>query len=331
MTVRFSSSGLVADPSHSPLSAPGFVDAVLRGIGQAMLQNNAYAGLLFLLGIASNAPLLALAAVLGTAVSTATALWLRVDRAQVRDGLFGFNGALVAIALLVFLQPTAMTWACVVFAAAGCTIVTAALARLLKVWNVPVLTAPFVLASWCFFLATARLGRLEPTGLLPAAVLPQATAVEGVVTLASAAAGVFNGVAQVFFQQSVATGILFTFGLFISSWRAGVAALTGSLLGLLVAWGMGGAEPAIRAGVFGFNSVLVAIALGSTFLAPGRQAVIYALLATIATPVVAAALSATVQPFGLPGLTLPFVLVTWLSLWASPAFPNLRPAGTSKP
>jgi urea transporter len=47
-----------------------------------------------------------------------------VDRAQLRDGLFGFNGALVAIALLVFLQPTALTWACVVFASAGSSVVT---------------------------------------------------------------------------------------------------------------------------------------------------------------------------------------------------------------
>lgn len=322
-----SASGFAAGSPPARLTALDFVDAVLRGIGQVMLQNNRNVGLVFVLAIALSSPLFALAAVLGTLVSTATAAWLGVDRAQLRDGLFGFNGALVAIALLVFLQPTALTWACVVFASAGTSVVTAAMTGFLKVWKVPSLTAPFVLTSWCFFLAAARLGRLEPTGLLPAAMLPKAATVDGVVTLATLGEGLFNGVAQVFFQQSVIAGVLFTLGLFVSSWRVGVLALAGSVVGLLTAWWLGAAETAIHAGVFGFNNVLVAIALGGVFLVPGWAAMLYVLPATVATTLVAAAVSAAVQPVGLPGLTLPFVLVTWLFLWAAPAFRRLRLAG----
>lgn len=328
--MHFSSTGLKAADPRAPLSALDFADAVLRGVGQVMLQNNSYTGLLFLLGIAYNAPPLALAAVLGTVASTATALLLGADRAMARDGLFGFNGALAAIALLVFLQPTPVAWACVVFAAAGSTIAMAALAELLKVWNVPALTAPFVLASWCFFLATARLGRLVPTGLLPAANLPKAAAVEGVVNASTVVDGLFNGVAQVFFQESADTGALFLLGLFVSSRIASVDAVAGSFAGLLVAWGMGAAETSIRADLFGFNSVLVAIALGTVFFAPGRLTAVYAFLAVIATPVVTAAVSAAMQPFGLPGLTLPFVLVTWLFLWAGTAFPKITLSGDAK-
>lgn len=328
--MHFSSTGLKAADPRAPLSALGFADAVLRGIGQVMLQNNSYTGLLLLLGIAYNAPLLAWAAILGTVASTATALLLGVNRKLVRDGLFGFNGALAAIALLVFLQLTPLAWACVVFAAAGSTIVMAALSELLKVWNVPALTAPFVLASWCFFLATARFGRLEPTGLLPAANLPKAAVVEGVVNASTVVDGLFNGIAQVFFQESVVTGVLFLLGLFFSSRIASVAALVGSFSGLLVAWGMGAAETSIHAGLFGFNSVLVAIALGSVFFAPSKLTAVYTFLALIATPVVTAAVSAAMQPLGLPGLTLPFVLVTWLFLWAGKAFPALAPSPDSK-
>lgn len=51
----------------------------------------------------------------------------------------------------------------------------------------------------------------------------------------------------------------------------------------------------------------------------------YALLATIAIAVVFAAVSAALEPLGVPALTLPFVLVTWLFLLASPIFPKLRP------
>ncbi len=318
--------------SDSPrVVVQGFGMALLRGIGQVMLQNNSYAGALFLLGVAWSAPLLALAMLLGTAVSTAVALVLAVPRAQVRDGLFGFNGALVGVALLVFLQPTALTWGCVIMAAALSSIAMAALTWLLSTWALPALTAPFVLVSWCFFLATAQLGRLQPTGLLPAAMLPAAAAVEGVVNLSTVADGLFNGVAQVFFQQNVVTGAVLTLGLLVSSWRAGVAALGGSMLGVLVAWGLGAAEPAIAAGIFGFNGVLVAVALGSGRFAPGWHAVAYVVLATVVAPLMTAAVTAAAQPFGLPGLTLPFVLVTWLFLWAAPAFPVLHDKGDHAP
>lgn len=56
---------------------------------------------------------------------------LGADRVSIRDGLYGFNGVLVAIALLCFLEPNPLTWGCVIFAAAGPTIVMAAMVSLL--------------------------------------------------------------------------------------------------------------------------------------------------------------------------------------------------------
>lgn len=326
--MRLAATGLEIDGNGLLHRLSGFADSVLRGVGQVMLQNNSYAGLLFIIGIGWNSLLFAVAVLVGTAVSTLTAMQLGADRALVRNGLFGFNGGLVAIALLYFLQPDALTWACIILASACSTIVMAAMLAAFEVWRLPVLTAPFVLTSLCFFLATARLGRLESTGLLPTAGLPRAAAVEGVVTAATVWQGVFNGIAQVFFQGNVLTGMLFAAGLLVASRRAFVAALAGSLAGLLVAWGMGAAEPAIRAGAFGFNSVLAAIALAGVFLAPGRTTIAYVLLAAVATPFVVAAAAAALEPLGLPALTLPFVLVTWTFLFASRHFPGLHTSGT---
>lgn len=327
--MRLSSTGLVADGAIPAPALARFLDAVLRGVGQVMLQDNSYAGLLFLIGIFYNSPLFALAAFVGAAASTATAAALGVDRSLVRAGVFGFNGSLVAIALLYFLRPDALAWGCVVFAAACSTVVMAALMHLLGTWKVPPLTAPFVFSALAFFLATARFGRLQSTHLLPTAGLPRAVAVEGVVTAATVAQGLFNGIAQVFFQGSVVTGIVFAVALLISSRVACAAALAGSLSGLLVAWGMGAAEPAIRSGAFGFNSALVAIALAGAFFVLDAASVVYALLATMAAAVVFAALSAALEPLGMPALTFPFVLVVWCFLFASRLFPRLRAVGAS--
>jgi len=328
--MRFSSTGLVVDgpvPAH-PVAA--FADAMLRGMGQVMLQNNSYAGLLFVLGIFYNSVLLGAAVLVGTAASTATALLLQVDRGQVRAGWFGFNGALVAVALLYFFQGDVRVWVYVLCAAAVTTVLMAALLRLMATWQLPALTAPFVFTTLCFVLASARFGQLRATQHLPTSGrLPQGASIEGVVSLGTFAEGLFNGVAQVFFQGNVVTGILFTLGLLVSSRVAALSALAGSLAGLLVAWGLGAAEPAMRVGAYGFNSVLTAIVLCDMVLVLNAAAMAYALLAALATAVVYAAVSAAFEPLGMPALTLPFVLVAWVFVLASPQCARLRQAGSA--
>lgn len=313
--MRLSATGLEVDDDGSRLL--GFADTVLRGLGQVMFQNNSYAGLLFLVGIACNSFVFAGAALLGTIASTLAAIILGADRQAVRNGMFGFNGGLVGIALLCFLDPAPLVWACVVFAAASSSIVMAAMLTAFASTRLPVLTAPFVLTSLCVLLASARFGHLQATDLLPTASLPKAAAVEGVVTASTLGEGLLTGIGQVFLQDNMLSGALFALGLFVASRRACLAALAGSFAGMLVAWGMGAAEPAIRAGIFGYNSVLVAIALSGALLAPSRVATAWAVFAALATPFVTATTAAALEPFGMPALTLPFVLVTWTCLLAS--------------
>lgn len=323
MAFKFCSTGLVVE--DGPSNFITFVDSILRGIGQVFLQNNSYAGLLFLIGIFYNSILFGTAVLVGTIISTMTAISFGVSKDQIRAGLFGFNGALVGIALIYFLQPDGLTWAYVIFASACSTVIMAAAIRLLDIWKMPTLTSPFVLTTLCFLLACARFGRLHSTQILPTAGLPMViTVVDGVVTFSTVIEGLFKGVAQVFFQENAVTGGLFVLGLFISSRRAGVMALLGSLIGLLVAWGLGASEPAIRSGAFGFNSTLTAIALGSTFLAFNTASVIYTMIAAVATVIASAALSATLQPLGMPALTLPFVVTVWLFFLGSSLFNKLR-------
>lgn len=306
--------------SQSPLS---FLDSVLRGIGQVMLQNNSYAGLLFLIGVFYSSVILGVAVLLGALASTATATLLGTDRADVRAGLFGFNGALVAVALLYFLEPSILVFGYVLLAAACTTVMMAALMTFLERWGVPALTAPFVFITFLFILATARFGRLDSTGILPTAGLPKAAAVEGIVSASTLAEGVVTGIAQVFFQGGVVTGLIFILGLLVSSRAACGAALLGSLVGALLAWLMGAAEPAIRSGAFGFNCVLTAIVFSRGFFVLNAASVAYGVFAVLTTGVMFAAMSAALEPFGLPALTSPFILTVWLFLLASPRFVRL--------
>lgn len=304
-------------------------NASLRGVGQVMFQANRISALLFLVALAVAAPLCAGAVLLGSVAGSASAQWLRADRGALQAGLFGFNGALVALALMLFLQPSPLAWVCVVLAAALSSIVTAALTRWLARHELPALTAPFVLTTLCVFLATAHFGRLPTTAIMPTASLPQAAMVKGVVTASTLLDATFNGIGQVFFQANRLTGALLAAGLLLASRTAFFTALAGALIGTVVAWVMGAPEPDIRAGLYGFNSVLVAIALASALRPCTVRNFAWALLAAAVTPFAYAAVSAALAPLGVPALTLPFVLVTWLFLLALRQIPANADSPTS--
>ena len=75
------------------------IKILFRGIGQVMFQNNAWSGVLMLVGIACDSLYMAGLALLGAVVSTSTARIVGYSRKDIRNGLYGFNGTLVGIAV----------------------------------------------------------------------------------------------------------------------------------------------------------------------------------------------------------------------------------------
>jgi urea transporter len=70
----------------------------------------------------------------------------------------------------------------------------------------------------------------------------------------------------------------------------------------------------ISAGLLGFSPVLTAIALGTVFYRPSPRVVAYAALGTVFTVIVQGAMNVAFTPLGIPALTAPFVLTSWLFL-----------------
>lgn len=70
----------------------------------------------------------------------------------------------------------------------------------------------------------------------------------------------------------------------------------------------------INAGLYAFSAVLTAIALGSTFNKPSWRVLAYTVIGVIFTVFVQGALNTLLLPIGIPTLTMPFVLASWLFL-----------------
>jgi urea transporter len=83
---------------------------------------------------------------------------------------------------------------------------------------------------------------------------------------------------------------------------------------------LGGDGVAIYHGLYGFNAVLTGIALGGLFLVPKWRSTVYALIGVIFSAIVFAAIAAALAPIGMPALTAPFVLTTWMFLLPTAGF-----------
>lgn len=295
--------------SHPQITAveaaiPAPIREVLRGIGQVFFQENALTGACFALGIAASSPLMAAGALVGSAIGAATARVARFDPNEISAGIYGFNATLVGIATFFYFQPGVSSLALLVV---GC-VVSTILTRLLRGFlPFPTYTSPFILTTWVLYFLGPMLGALwigpgEP------------------VAAAAVLRAVGNGVSQVMFQANLITAALFVVGIALSNWRHGVWVVAASALGVLVAnYHVTPAQRAldperlvtrflsenINLGLYSYNATLPAVAL---FI--WRRSLIPSLLGIF----LSVPLTELVPLTGLPALTAPFVLATWLVL-----------------
>jgi urea transporter len=302
------------------MAVTAFLTTCLRGAGQVMFQNNPVTGALILAAVlwgafASGRPAVGAGAVVGLVVGTGAAYLLGVDVRTLRQGMYGFSPLLTGAALPTFLGNRPSTWILLVLGAAVTTVVTLAIGNVFTTWNVPALTFPFVLTTWILTLAAYQFAVIA--GSLPAPALPAALGPDAARFGADAGAlvtAVLKGVSQVFLIGNWVSGLLILVALAVNSrWAAGIAAAA-AVVGTLVAIGFGADATAIGEGLWGYSAVLTAVALGCVFFRPSVRVLLYALLGTVFTVLVQAALDTVVAPYGVPTFTAAFVFATWLFL-----------------
>ncbi len=136
-----------------------------------------------------------------------------------------------------------------------------------------------------------------------------------------------RGIGQVMFQDNPLSGALFFAAIVWGSLTAGVpqVAICGALavvVATLTAQWLRVDTAALRAGLYGFNGFLVGLAL-ATFIAPGPLLWTYVALGAAVSVVTMTATANALKALGVPTLTFPFVLVTWLLLLATYGFAGL--------
>jgi urea transporter len=267
----------------------------LRGIGQVMFQDHAATGLLFLIGIAIDSPLMGVGALIGAITGPVVAALMGFDRKEIEAGLHGFNPVLVGTGLMFFLQPWVLTWVLVIVGCVAATFVCYLARRHLKF---PTYTAPFIVTTW-LMLSIAHAIAGSAIDVLPstAAVVTPTGLFQGLL---------LKGMAEVFFSANIVTGLLFLVGIAISDWRHAAIALLGSAVGTALGAYHNNPAATVSLGIYGYNASLAAMA-------------VYLWRKSLLIPILAAVIAIPLTELfpaelGLPALTAPFVMSAWIVL-----------------
>ncbi len=273
--------------SWPPVEVPENARLVFRSLGQVFFQENALSGFLFVIGIAMSSPLMALGAIVGSAIGNVTARILKFDGAVLKAGIYGINAAVIGIATLFFFPIGVVSICLMVVGCVVAALLTEALRR-----DVPFMTyaAPFNLTFWPIYFLGPALG------------VPRVEFAEPVT--ASFVEAVAFGIGQVLFQASIWTTLFFLVGMALNNWRHACWAVVASLVGMLVGMYHQDSSAEVAAlGLYGYNAVLAALALSVW-----RPSVLAPLLGIMFS----VPLTEHIPLLGLPALTAPFVLSTWL-------------------
>jgi len=273
-----------------------FSNSFLSSSAQIMLQSSAVTGFLFLIGVGINSFTMLLGCVLAILSSLAIAKLLEYDSDHVKKGFYGFNAALVGIAVFSFLPFSLISLTLVILGGALSALIMHMM--MLKISCVPALTAPFILTIWMIILLIDFLG---VSIINQGEVVPPISA-----SHTDLLYGVFRGLGQVMLQGSWLSGVVFCCALLCSSYKAAIWGVMGSLMCLLVASTFGFSQEKATLGLYSFNGCLVAIALADRY--PKSYWLIFCALSFTVV------LTRGFEMIAIPAFTAPFVLTTWLSI-----------------
>ena len=122
-------------------------------------------------------------------------------------------------------------------------------------------------------------------------------------------AGILNSYSQIFFSDNKIFALILLLVSFADIYT-GMAGLLSVIITNFAGIMMGFDQRIIRKGVYGFNSLLVGLCIG-IFFSPGIILLVVVILASVMTLFIAISLQGVIGKYGLPYLSIPFLIGAW--------------------
>lgn len=275
------------------------INLTLIGIGQIFLQQNRLSGLLIVIAMFYSHWALGVSCLFGAWLGTAFAKYRRFPKAEIEQGLYGFNASLAMMcAIFTFGLRDASNPLIWLLGACSALLSTECMRWFLKK-GLRAFTFPFVLSSWLCCWSVAQFHLFNLTQTTPP--LAQATPI-------TAIAQPFLAWAEIDFSSSLITGILLFSAVAIHTPIAAMYGLAVTPIAALLANALFGIDAQILSyGLYSFSAVLVACVFAGSQLRD--------LLLTLLGVLLAVIIQYAVSQTGLAAYTIGFIVASWLVLW----------------
>jgi len=266
------------------------VDTILKGIGQIFLQDSAWTGIFFLIGLFYESILMGFVAILTATIGYATAKILKFNEENIKAGLYGFNATLVGTGLIFFFESSPFIWFALIIGAILSTLLMEFALRK----KIPVFTFPFIATTAAFMLIIRHFGLAAPGNPTPFPTLSEFSDI----TVAAHAYG------EVIFMGSILAGVLFFVGVFLKNPIGALYGFLAAVIAGVVARFHQDPAQLINDGLLSYSAVLSGIACSGL----KRRDGIYVLLAAV----IATYVDIFMMKNGMIILTFPFVVSMWV-------------------
>ena len=279
------------------------VQTVLKGIGQIMLQDSAWTGLLFLIAISYDSILMGVAALASTIIGTATAKVLKFEDANIKAGLYGFNATLIGVGLIFFFESSLLIWACIILGSMVSTLLMEFSIRK----KIPFFTFPFIVVTVIAILVMDHFSLAAHNKI---------EAVEEMMELQdfNVAAHAYS---EIIFKGTIVAGLLFFVGVFLNNPTAALYGFVAAIFAGAIAHFGNNSDRLLEDRMFSFNAVLCGIACSGTKPRDG----LYVLLSVV----IATYFDIFMMHNGWITLTLPFVVSMWVIVPLKKLVASLEP------
>ncbi len=281
-----------------------FIKSILAGFAQIAFNSNIIAGILMIIATWLASPVQAVSGVLAVMIATLTAKFYRVPQEQVREGIYGFNAALVGIALPIVVFPgESISWMLLSFSAiGGCASVflTAILRSVFAKWNLPALSL-----SYCIIISVFSFLH----SIMTAGTSTERMMSEEVWSIREIFAASLSGMAQVLWVAAPVSGIIFLAAVCLVSRKDAAATVIGTMVGTFAAILIGLPKDTVMSGIYGYNAVLLMLVLMHEF-GYSMRCYLGAIIAAGATTMLTAGMDIVLKMVGIRTVSaFPYVII----------------------
>lgn len=225
------------------------------------------------------------AGVVSILVANLVAYYMGFNKKNISDGIYGFNSLLVGLGIGIYFAASWNVIILVVFAALMTLFVGFVLEGVMAKYGLPFLSLPFLFSIWLLTISFYQFNNFglginsiyRANELYTIGGLALVKAFEWLNNLAFPL-GLkiyFQSLGAIFFQYNIFAGILISIGLFLHSRQAFLMSLFGFYVAFFFYDFIGLNSSSLSVTYYGFNFILSAIAIGSYFLIPTFESLLW--------------------------------------------------------